>query len=206
MNEFAKKVVSLREQVGDSKAKPDRLRRDLVRLAADSHAIERDVAGSSGARPAAADAWARVVRTLDVASNSTDAVGTSGSPRDEARPTDRDKARERDARSGDRPEGRPDAGGLPGELERRVRRAETLADQADLGDAASRVDRFAERTTKLTDQFGALSVDERQDRAKRLLDEARQVQQSLTRQRASPELVDEWNAVIDVLTRMAGAR
>lgn len=208
MNAFARKVSEVRERAGE-RDNADRTRRDLVRLADDSRAIERDISGRRSAPPEAAAAWSHVVRSFDVMTGSTEASGTSGSGREDERATDRDRDRQRDqdeALRGDREGKDRDAGALPAELDRRVRHAESLADEQGVGVANSLIGRFAARSSRLTAEFGTLSVDERQDRAKRLLDEARQVQQSLTRENASPELVEEWNQVIDVLTRMGGAR
>jgi hypothetical protein len=209
MNAFARKVATVRERVGERRDKDDRARRDLVRLADDSRAIERDISGRRSAPPEAAAAWSRVVRSLDVVTGAAEASGTSGTPRNDDRATDRDRDRQRDRDEGLSGEAgardRAD-GSLPGELDRRVRRAENLADEQGVGEAGSLINRFAERASRLTAEFGTLSVEDRQDRAKRLLDEARQVQQSLTRQNAAPDLVEEWNQVIDVLTRMGGAR
>lgn len=123
------------------------------------------------------------------------AAGTSGQDRGYAIDRDRDAGAY----------GAPSFSQLATDLDQRAHSAATLADQLSIGDASSSVSRFAEHVSRFTRDADTLGPEDRQERAKSLLDEARDVQRSLTKHNATPELMDQWNGVIDDLVQMAGS-
>lgn len=211
MNLFARKAADLRARAGDRRTQRESLNRDLAQLAREARAIQRDAARGRAADAGLRASWARLVRVLDeVRGASGEVRGTSGTSPEPERPADRDRAAEREARpatdrgaTGRDAPGTTDAASLADELARRLRRAEGLADRPEVGDARALIDHFAGRASSFGQEFGSLSREDRQGRAATLLEEARQAQQSLTRHNASPELVDAWNEVIEVLVRMS---
>lgn len=207
MSRFARRVSELRDRIEGGHASPARIEHDLRKLADDSRGIQREAARNRRADPAVVEGWSRVVRVVDDISRGDRGLrGTSGGMRGDERPTDRDRDRDRGhEEEGDRIGDYPPAS-LPSDLDRRIRRAETLAGQMEVGDARSSVERFAERASRSIGEFSGLSAEDRQERMRSLLREAREVQRSLTRHNASPELVDEWNGVVDVLARTSGRR
>lgn len=215
MDVFAKRAVDTRKHIEERKGDKDhdRLDRDFRKLADDSHKIQLDIAQARRPEPALQESWGRVVRVVNEINGVDQPRATSGTLGDEERPTDRDRERDRDMdRQSDRDRydrdrdqaTQPDAAQLPADLNRRLNRVDTLAGQQELGEARSQLDRFSERAAKFSSDYATLRPEERQVRARALLDEARQIQQSFTTYSASPQLVDEWNGVIDTLSRIAG--
>lgn len=192
MNAFARQAAALRERAGVPRPAAGRLQQDLADMVRQCRRLERDLTrGPGGSRTRAA--WTQVVRSVE-GLREEGTRGTTGVSTAPPQATDRVPVL---------PE-RSDEG-LAAELERRVRAAQAAGDRLEpVEESRAFTERFFAQAAGFSAGVGQLDRQARKERARALLAEARRIQRSLAGPRASPELLDAWNRVIETLALMSG--
>jgi hypothetical protein len=87
-------------------------------------------------------------------------------------------------------------------LDDRVQRASDLAVDAAGGDFANRIAQFRDRVRDFEDRAASMTPDERRERIGRLLEDAQETQRNLAGRHVAAPLMDQWNAVVNLLVQM----
>ncbi len=94
---------------------------------------------------------------------------------------------------------------LTSELTRRADRAARTAAQWNRDDGASEVSHFQDRVRDFNDRAASMDRDDRRSGLEDLLHDAQSTQRDLARRNAPADLVNQWNAVVDLLVRLRDA-
>ncbi len=148
-----------------------------------------------------------LVHLRDMANNRVE--GTTDRDRDRDRDYDRDQARgtsgyENQAGIGSDRYAMMDVPQLTSELERQAAAASQIASQTDLDDIPSQMAQFRDRLRDFTN-ISPTDRDRRRSSLEDLLHDAQGTQRDLARRNAPMDLVNRWNAVVDLLTRLRDA-
>ena len=94
---------------------------------------------------------------------------------------------------------------LSQELNRRAMRASELAADENLDGVSNKIAKFRDKWRDFDAKAGRMDRDERRDRLDQLLKDAQATQRDLAQRRASGDLVEQWNSVVEVVVSLRDA-
>lgn len=189
-------IDRLRDQVRSFRQASDSLstadtRANIARLLADARAAQADLAGSNASPRLRDDINAMVGTLVQMRDLAGEPVGTSGYGMGPGVASERYDMM--------------DVPQLNLALNRRLARASDLASQAEVGDVGDDIARFRDKAADFENNAASMSPQDRRDTAGHLLQDAQHVQRELADHNAPAELLNQWNAVVDIVARLRDA-
>lgn len=218
ISHFAKRTNEFHDRMDEYRTRPWNVDEELQHILRDARNVQERLRRARFADSHTRQDWDRVVALLNrMIQEYQSGLAYGNSPNRRDPNVNRDNSHHRDDDHDGRQPGSPGSGyeeygygdvsdlrQLAHQLQERASRANELARRAGIGDYASTIEHFSEQADSFNARVdgGRLSSSELRSQVVHLLEDAQRAQVELSRRNVSWQLRNEWNAVVQVLTRM----